>query len=71
MGIPQEKLVYNQRARDEVRIEKCVWNGRAFLDVRIWFDPGDGSVVRTSKGARIPWEEVPRMLSEVLELYQS
>lgn len=59
---------------EETRLELAEYNGKHFINCRIWYNRGGGEMAPTPKGVTVPLEALPAFVSaaqEALTLVQS
>ena len=58
----KEIAVFTKNALEEVRIKLVTWEGKNYLDVRVWFNNNGNEFFPTKKGLTIGVEFVPKLL---------
>jgi len=52
---------WRKNARERVRVSLSHYRGHDLVDIRAWFDAGDGTFRPSKSGIGIQWEQVPEL----------
>lgn len=66
-----EAVIIPKNAREEIRVERSEFKGHDLVQMRVWYDPGDGDKKPGNKGLAVKSDKVPdliRALSQVAGL---
>jgi hypothetical protein len=52
---------WRKNARERVRVSLSHYRGHDLVDIRAWFDAGDGTFRPSKSGIGIQWEQLPQL----------